>query len=422
MRRFLPILAVQLIGTLGFSIALPILVFVVRDFGGAAWTYGFVGATYSLFQLFGAPILGRWSDRVGRRRVLVVSQLGTLVAWLVFLLAFWLPRTTLAHFAGASLTLPLLVVFVARAADGLTGGNISVASAYLADLTAGETETRQRAFGYMGMAASLGFAIGPAIAGVLSFTRIGYAAPVLAAALVSAVATVMCLRLPDPPAPCPEGPPPQPTVTRVLGQQQRRCDREPPPIVEMARVPARVRRMIVATFVLFFAFNVFYAVFPVRADAALGFTPSELGGFYALLSFAMILSEGPVLVAAAKRFAPGRLFAFGMLSLGLAFVGFMARATPPVFVAAGLFALGNGLAWPTFQARIAGVAGADAQGVVQGAAASAGSLASIFGLTLGSVLYGWLGAWIFAFGAALFLALAIATRELFGEGMRRSAP
>ena len=68
----------------------------------------------------------------------------------------------LAHLAGASITLPLLVVFVARASDGLTGGNVSVASAYLADLTADEPKIRQRAFGFMGMAASLGFAIGPA--------------------------------------------------------------------------------------------------------------------------------------------------------------------------------------------------------------------------------------------------------------------
>jgi MFS family permease len=421
-RRLVPILAVQFIGTLGFSIALPILVFVVRDFGGAAWTYGVVAATYSFFQLFGAPILGRWSDRIGRRRVLLISLVGTLAGWLLFLLAFWLPKVALARVAGASLTLPLLVVFAARAGDGLTGGNVSVANAYLADLTAGEEEGRQRAFGFMGMAASSGFAVGPAIAGVLGLTPLGYAAPVMAAAIVSALAALVCLRLPDPPAPGPErrvgatraGPPPQTTVTKVLGQEQRRCDRMPTPLREVAHVPRGARRLIVATFALFFAFNLFYAVFPVRADLTLGFRPGELGALYTTLSLGLIVVEGPLLAAAAKRFAPGRLFAFGMLCLGLAFVGFTTRALPTIFASAGLFALGNGLAWPTFQARIAGAADAGAQGVLQGVATGASSLASIAGLIAGSALYRPFGAWLFVAGAALFVALALLTRPLFG--------
>ena len=90
---FGPILAIHFLGTLGFSLAIPFLVFIVTDLGGASWTYGLVGATYSAFQLFGAPLLGRWSDRTGRRPVLVASQVGTFVAWLVFLGALSLPVT-----------------------------------------------------------------------------------------------------------------------------------------------------------------------------------------------------------------------------------------------------------------------------------------------------------------------------------------
>ena len=86
-RTFGPILAVHLFGTLGFSLAIPFLVFIVDDLGGATWTYGLLGATYSAFQLVGAPVLGRWSDRTSRRAVLVASQAGTLAAWLLFLVA-----------------------------------------------------------------------------------------------------------------------------------------------------------------------------------------------------------------------------------------------------------------------------------------------------------------------------------------------
>ena len=135
-----PILAVTFVGALGFSIVLPFLVFLVTRLGGNAVIYGVVGATYSVFQLIGAPILGRWSDRVGRKKVLLLSQLGTLASWGIFLFALTLPVRTLvdvdSSVLGAfTLTVPLAIVFLARALDGATGGNVSVANAYLADIT-----------------------------------------------------------------------------------------------------------------------------------------------------------------------------------------------------------------------------------------------------------------------------------------------
>ena len=87
----LPILSVAFVGSLGFSIVLPFLVFLVTRLGGNALVYGAIGATYSAFQLTGAPILGKWSDRFGRRRILLLSQVGTLASWLIFLGALYLP-------------------------------------------------------------------------------------------------------------------------------------------------------------------------------------------------------------------------------------------------------------------------------------------------------------------------------------------
>ena len=172
----LPILSVAFVGSLGFSIVLPFLVFLVTRLGGNALVYGAIGATYSAFQLAGAPILGKWSDRFGRRRILLLSQVGTLASWLIFLGALYLPVTPLTEvdtrFTGAfTLTLPLLVLFVARALDGLTGGNVSVANAYLADVTT-ENE-RSASFGKMAVASNLGFVLGPAIAGLLGGMGLG---------------------------------------------------------------------------------------------------------------------------------------------------------------------------------------------------------------------------------------------------------
>ena len=221
------ILAVNFIGTLGFSLVLPFLVFLVTDWGGNAFIYGLTGATYSAFQLVGAPILWRWSDRVGRRRVLLLSQAGTLVSWLVFLAAFALPRTTLfvadSSFTGSFvLTLPLVVLVLARALDGLTGGNVSVANAYLADIS--EDADRSANFGKMAVSGNLGFVLGPTIAGVLGATALGVITPAIAAALISFVATLTILfRLPES-KPCAlGGSPEQGTVRKLFGQEQRDC-------------------------------------------------------------------------------------------------------------------------------------------------------------------------------------------------------
>ena len=129
-----PILLINFIGTLGFSIVLPFLVFLVTDFGGNAIVYGMLAATYPALQLIGAPILGRWSDIHGRKKILLLSHGGTLAGWVIFLIALILPIQNLFSINSTiigmiTITLPVVVLFFARAVDGLTGGNVSVADA-----------------------------------------------------------------------------------------------------------------------------------------------------------------------------------------------------------------------------------------------------------------------------------------------------
>ena len=189
-----PILLVNFTGTLGFSIVLPFLVFLVMDFGGNAIVFGILSAMYPTFQLIGARVLGRWSDIYGRKKILIVSNVGTFVGWLLFLLSLFLPISKLfdVNFTLIGtfvITLPLLVLFVARAIDGITGGNVSVANAYLADIST--SENRSRNFGKMAISSNLGFIIGPALAGVLGGTVYGEILPVLAAILISLVTLVI---------------------------------------------------------------------------------------------------------------------------------------------------------------------------------------------------------------------------------------
>ncbi len=413
-----PILAVHFLGTLGFSLAIPFLVFVVTDLGGAPWTYGVVGATYSACQFVGAPLLGRWSDRAGRRPVLIVSQVGTLAAWLLFLLALSIPEEPLVELAGATLTVPLLLVVAARALDGLTGGNISVANAYVADLTEDRPALRQTAFGKMGMAASLGFVIGPAAAGLLGGTAWGARLPIAVAALAAAATTVAIVALlRESPRRCPDGAP-RHNAVESLAQQEKRCDRETPRI---PRAPvlreAPVRRALLGIFLLFLAFNVFYSGFPVHAEAVYGWSAGRLGLFFALLSGAMIVAQGPLLQALSGRVPPRALFAVGVGGLALALLAVAPPAGAATWIGALLFAVGNGLSWPTYQARLAELGGTS-QGVVQGAAGSAGSAASIAGLIAGGMLYPWLGGGLFVVGAATFGAVLLLTPLWFGQPPR----
>lgn len=153
-----PILLVNFTDTLGFSIVLPFLVFLVMDFGGNAILFGILSAMYPTFQLIGAPILGRWSDIYGRKQILLISNIGIFVGWLLFLFALLLPISRLFNINFSLIgtfviTLILLMLFVARAIDGITGGNVSVPNANLADISS--YENRSRNFGKMAISSIL---------------------------------------------------------------------------------------------------------------------------------------------------------------------------------------------------------------------------------------------------------------------------
>ncbi|MEA2663151.1 MAG: transporter, family, tetracycline resistance protein [Candidatus Eremiobacteraeota bacterium] len=160
--RLLPILGITFIDILGFSILIPLLPFFVKKFGASDFTVGAVFATYSLCQLVAGPVWGNVSDRIGRKTVLIVSQAGATLAWL------------LLGFAPS-----LAWVFASRALEGFSGGNLGVTQAYVGDLV--PPEKRGQAFAYVGAAFSLGFVFGPALGGWLA-TAYGYALPFLVAA------------------------------------------------------------------------------------------------------------------------------------------------------------------------------------------------------------------------------------------------
>lgn len=425
-----PILAVNFVGALGFSIVLPFLVFLVTRLGGNAVIYGVMGATYSFFQLIGAPILGRWSDRVGRRKILLLSQLGTLASWGIFLVALTLPVRELAEvdssLLGAfTLTVPLVVLFGARAIDGLTGGNVSVANAYLADITS--DADRSANFGRMAVWNNLGFILGPAIAGILGATAAGERLPVLAAFLISAIATLIILFALRDPEPCVLTTRPEPSSVRdVLGGDQKECYRlEGAPRLssrEILGLP-EVGLLLTLQFLVFLAFNLYYIAFPVYAATGLGWTLAQLGVYFTVMGLLMATVEGPVLSRLSRRSEDRSLVIAGSFVLAASFVFFTSDRTAVIYAGTVLVAVGNGLMWPSLLAVLSKATDRRTQGAVQGFASSATAVASIGGLIAGGVLYGALGSQVFLLSAAftvlvLMLAFRI-TRPVGHQGSRQ---
>jgi MFS family permease len=402
----LPVLLVNFIGALGYSVVLPFLVFLVARLGGDAVVYGVLVAAYPAFQLVGAPVLGRWSDRYGRRRVLLLSQAGTALAWLLFLVAVWLPETPLALPGLPGLNLPLAAIFAARALDGLTGGNVSVAQAYVADIST--DADRSKHFGRLAVSGNVGFVAGPALAGVLGAVGMGERLPILVALGISLAGTlVVALYLPEsrhvtaPPALDSSG------IRRVLGQEPRDCVQrggDSPGVGAILRLPG-VGYLLLVYLVLFLGFNLFYTAFPVHAVRGLEWELAETGAFFSVLSLMMVVVQGPVLGRLGPRFGEVPLILVGNLILGTNFALLYWSGTGLTYAAAVLFAVGNGLMWPSFLSVLARVAGTRHQGAVQGLGSSTGALASIAGLLVGGLLYERIGPATFLL-AALLIELA----------------
>ena len=415
-----PLLLINFIGTLGFSIVLPFLVFLVIDFGGNAIVYGILAAVYPAFQLVGAPILGRWSDIYGRKKVLLLSHGGTLIGWIFFLFALFLPVEYLfninsALFGTFAITLPLLVLFFARTIEGITGGNVSVANAYLSDVST--DENRSKNFGKIAVASNLGFIVGPALAGILGATIYQEILPVMAALFLSSITLIVIsfglkesksqltvVQVPD-----------KESVRKVFAQECKECYNPVNPKKLRFQDVFKLKNisfLIVLYFFIFLGFNIFYTSFPIHAVDVLKWSVTELGIFYAVLSGIMVLVQGLVLPKALKMFSEEKLVIFGSIILGTNFILFVSNDNILMYGAAILFAVGNGLMWPSFMSLLSKTSGNVYQGFIQGVTSSFGSLASIVGLTIGGISYNLIGESTFLISAGIIFVIFIMSFKL----------
>lgn len=409
-----PILLVNFIGILGYSIVIPILIFIVIDLGGNGFIYGILGAMYPFFQLIGAPVLGKLSDRVGRKKVLIISQAGTFVAWSLFLLAFILPKINLweatSEFTGNYIiTLPLILIFVARIFDGFTGGNVSVANAYLSDIST--DNNRDKNFGMMGASTSLGFVLGPAVAGVLASTFLEEALPIILAALISLIAIfVILFRLPESnPCVVDTGNLSFRSFRRFFQVEHKECHTGQSnessngfrDVLKIDGIPL----LYAVYFLTFLAFSLFYAGLPIYASTLLEWSSIELGIFLAYSSAIMILVQGPLLSYLSGKVSSVSCIITGTVLLSLSFYLLSFSSIVIMYIAITFLSLGNGLMWPSFLSVLSKTGTQNLQGAIQGYGNSMGSFASIFGLVLGGVLFESIQTSMFIIGSVIFFLI-----------------
>ena len=343
-RPLLIIFLTIFVNLVGFGIIIPLLPFYAQTFGASPLVIGLLFAVFSLCQLAAAPALGDLSDRYGRRPVLVFSLAGTVVSFVML---------AVAH--------SVAMLFAARIVDGLSGGNISTARAYVADVT--EPKDRARAYGLIGAAFGLGFIFGPALSGILA--RISYTAPIWAAAALTLVATAMAwLWLPE-------------TVHRA-----RAGTGNPFRYLPAMLVRPLVRRALVIDFLYWFAFAVFQTTFALFAARRFGFDAPETGYFFAGFGVLGALIQGGFIRPIVRRLGDRPTFMLGLAFGSVGLVACTAAHSVTTFALALVpLAFGIGFGHPTVSSLVSLVAGADEQGRVQGAAGAVESL----GRTLGPV-------------------------------------
>jgi DHA1 family tetracycline resistance protein-like MFS transporter len=343
-RPLLIIFLTIFVNLVGFGIIIPLLPFYAETFGASPLVIGLLFAVFSLCQLVAAPALGDLSDRYGRRPVLIFSLAGTVVSFVM------LAR---AH--------SVAMLFAARIVDGLSGGNISTARAYVADVT--EPKDRARAYGLIGAAFGLGFILGPALSGVLS--GISYTAPIWAAAAITLIATVMAwLWLPE-------------TVHRARAGSGNPFSYLP----TLLRRPL-IRRILAIDFVYWLAFATFQTTFSLFVARRFGFGLAKTGYFFAAFGILGAVVQGGFIRPVVRRLGDKPTFLLGLCcgAVGLVAAA-LAHSVAMFAVALVPLALGIGFGHPTMSSLVSQVARADEQGRVQGAASAVESL----GRTIGPV-------------------------------------
>lgn len=270
-RHLISIFLIVFIDLLGFSLILPLLPFYAETFGADPITIGLLVAVYAAAQFSSAPVLGRLSDRFGRRPLLMLSIAGNLIAFIIL------------GFAQS-----LVVLFIARTLAGIFGGNLSVAQAYIADVT--DENNRSRGLGMIGAAFGLGFIMGPALGGILS--QFGFGVPSFLAAGLSLINLLLvAFWLPE----------------SLTAEKIKALSENHRPAINFSALTQALRHpgvgpLLQNRFWFALAFNLFTSVFALYAEQRLNFDSQQTGYLLAYIGVLSVIVQGVLIGRITQKF------------------------------------------------------------------------------------------------------------------------
>ncbi len=358
------VVLIVLVDLLGFTIVMPLLPPFAEQYGFSKTQIGILLAAFPMCQLLAGPILGRLSDRFGRRPVLAVSQAGTALSFLIL-----------------GLTRNYTIMLLARMLDGASGGNILVAQAYVADVT--KPENRSRGLGLIGAAFGVGFVLGPLMGGLLVKAPVApewqLRLPFLVAAGFSTLAWILVLtRLPESlPADAKAR-----QAARVLSWRG---------IVDTIS-SARIGLLVAVGSLIVLAFASLEGTFSLYLEAKLGWKPWQAAFGFAFLGLISAIVQGGLIRRLVPRFGEPRLILFGIGTLvaGLSAMA-LVRSGTELLGATLLVGIGQGLASPTVLGLLSRVTPESEQGAVFGTLTSAQTLARMINYVVANRLLGQAG-------------------------------
>ena len=372
------------------SIVFPLLPFLLARFAPDGRTLGLLAGSYALAQFVVTPLIGALSDRYGRRPVIAICVGGSVAGLGLFALTVSLP------WAESSI-LPLLLLFIARIIDGISGGTAATASAVLADIS--PPDKRARTFGLIGVAFGLGFILGPFVGGQLA--RIAVPLPVWVATGFAVLNLLVVLNV-------------LPETLPVESRRNLPRKRDLNPFARIGQVltDPSVGRLCAAFFLFFLAFNGFTAILVLYFKQRFGWGP-ELATFaFLVVGVVATVVQGVLIGPLVKRIGEWRLTLIGLVlvivgCLMIPGIGSPERA-PAIFIAVAILALGTGLVTPSLRSLVSRRLGREGQGTALGSLQALQSLGSFLGPPIAGISYDLLGPVSpFAGAAAVLLTVIV---------------